>query len=95
MGGNSFAVFYNNIFTLLLLGACIALPLYIVFFYSWNVDKMGDAEFANKFGTLYGGLNLSEKESKRKTGLFFPFFFVFRRMLFVLTAIFLKNFLWG
>ena len=52
-------------------------------------------EFAQKFGTLYGGLNLSEKESKRVTGLFFPFFFVVRRLLFILVAIFLDDFLWG
>ena len=56
---------------------------------------MENEEFQVKYGSLYSGLNLSEKESKRLTGLFFPFFFVFRRMLFVVAAVFLENFLWG
>ena len=45
-GGNSPAVYYNNIFTFGLLAACIAMPVYILGFYGWNLDKMDDEEFA-------------------------------------------------
>ena len=47
------------------------------------------------FGTLYVGLNLDTDESKRTTGLFFPFFFVIRRLLFLVAAMFMQGFLWG
>ena len=56
---------------------------------------MDDEEFKRKFGTLYSGLNLDMDENKRKFGLFFPFFFVIRRLMFIAAAILFENFLWG
>ena len=73
----------------------LLMPFYTSIFHGWNMDKMDDENFSEKFGALYSGLNLDEKQDKRKSGLFFPFFFVVRRLLFFVAAIFLQHFLWG
>ena len=93
---NNYAVFYNNLFTIGLLVCILIMPFYTSVFYGWNINKMDLPEFNRIFGTLYEGLNLDMEDStKRLTGLFFPFFFVVRRLLFIVAAIFLENFLWG
>lgn len=73
----------------------LIMPFFISMFYYFNADYMDDEEFEIKFGTLYNGLNLDLKENKRKSALFFPFFFVIRRLMFLVAAIFLNGFLWG
>ena len=70
----------------------LLMPFYTSIFHGWNIDKMDDANFSQKFGALYSGLNLDKKDSKRKSGLFFPFFFVLRRLLFFVAAIFLQQY---
>ena len=59
---------------------------------------MDDEEFKSKYGALYDGLCLDMEEgedNKRKSGLLFPFFFVLRRILFVVSAIWLDHFVWA
>jgi len=90
----NFGVEYNNYFTFGLAIALLIMPFYTSLFYGWKINELDDEEFTEKFGTLYSGLNLDTKEDKRKIGLFFPFFFVVRRILFVFAAIFLEKFLW-
>ena len=71
------------------------IPFYTSFYYYCNVDKLEDEKWAEKYGTLYDGLQLSTEENKRKSALFFPFFFVIRRLAFVFAVIYMKDFLWG
>ena len=56
---------------------------------------MEDEEFQKKYGTLYEGLCLDMEDSKRRTALLFPVFFVIRRLLFVASAIWLDGFIWS
>ena len=90
-----FPTIYNNVFTIAFAVVALLMPFYTSIFHGWNIDKMDDEDFSNKFCALYSGLNLDEKDSKRKSGLFYPFFFVVRRLLFFVAAIFLQDFLWG
>lgn len=92
---DNFAIFYNNVFTFAIATGIGILPLFTSLFYGCQLKKLDDEEFKRKFGTLYEGLNLDIKENKRVSGLFFPFFFVLRRVLFVVAAIFMEHFLWG
>jgi len=92
---DNFAIFYNNLFNIGLAAVLLIMPFFTSLFYYFNADNMDDEEFEIKFGTLYSGLNLDLKENKRKSALFFPFFFVIRRLLFLVAAIFLNGFLWG
>merc|ERR1712151_786975 len=92
---DNFAIFYNNVFTFAIAGGIVILPLFTSIFYGCKISKLDDEEFKTKFGTLYEGLNLDIKEKKRVSGLFFPFFFVLRRILFVFAAIFMEHFIWG
>ena len=91
----SFATIYNNVFTIVFAAIALLMPFYTSIFHGWNIDKMDDEKFSEKFGALYSGLNLDEKDSKRKSGLFFPFFFVVRRLLFFVAVIFFQDFIWG
>ena len=69
--------------------------MYTSAFYYFNLDKLDDENWTKKYGALYDGLQLSIEEDKRKAALFFPFFFVVRRMAFMTAVIFLNHFLWG
>ena len=90
-----FSIFYNNLFTIGVAIVVFIMPFFTSVFYGWNIDKMDEVEFKRRFGTLYQGLNLDMEEGKRKSGLFFPFFFVIRRIAFVGAAIWLAHFLWS
>ena len=92
---DDFSLFYNNIFTIGMICSVLMMPLFTSIFYGCKIDQMDDDEFKSKFGTLYEGLNLDMDKGKRKSGLFFPFFFVIRRLLFVTAAIWLSHFLWS
>ena len=91
---NNFASYLGNLLTIALTVAVCIMPLFTSVFYALNMDNMEDQEFNTKFGTLYSGLNLSMEDKKKKYSLIFPFFFVLRRILFVVSAIVFSNFLW-
>ena len=73
---DDFSIFYNNLFTIAIAATVFIMPFFTPLFYGWNIEEMDEVEFKRKFGTLYQGLNLDMEKGKRKTGLFFPFFFV-------------------
>lgn len=87
-------MYYNNLFTFAIAITIAIMPFYTTLFYGWKFNKLDDEEFASKFGTLYSGLNLDMAEHTRRNGLFFPFFFILRRLLFVFAAIYMESFLW-
>ena len=75
--------------------AVAIIPLYTSAFYYCNVQKLDDESWTKKYGALYEGLQLSMEANKRKAALFFPFFFVIRRMAFMASVIWLGHFFWG
>ena len=50
---DNFATVYNNVFTILFAVIALLMPFYTSIFHGWNVDKMDDEEFSEKFGALY------------------------------------------
>lgn len=89
-----YAVFYSNVFTIIMSITLVILPIYIWFYYNKNIEKLDEKNFRKRFGTLYDGLRLNHDEdhhaNTRKLSILFPFTFVTRRILFV-TAVLTLN----
>jgi hypothetical protein len=79
-----FGAWFNYISTCVLGGALLALPIFIVIFYSRNFHKLEDEEFESKFGAVYEGLSKTSK-----VVLFYPVFFIFKRISFALASLLL------
>ena len=70
------------------------MPIFIVGFYLCHMKDLGDDDFKKRYGDIYEGLVLSKKPNKRLTALFYPFWFVMRRLIFSLVVIFLDTYFW-
>jgi hypothetical protein len=66
--------------------AIASLPAFMLIFYLKNFDKWEDEKFEEEYGAPLDGLH------KRKSSLFYPVYFVIRRVLFCLTTLFLFNY---
>ena len=89
------SVRYNNWFSIVMSILLLGLPIFIATFYFINANKMDDEKFQGKFGDIYDGLVLSNNATKRRIALFYPFWFVTRRLIFALICILLKeDFFW-
>jgi hypothetical protein len=64
-----------------------SLPIFMVIFYLKNFDKWESEEFDEVYGAPLEGLNKSKKSS-----LFFPVYFVIRRVSFCMTTFFLFDY---
>lgn len=62
------------------------MPVWVAIFYCYNFKKLEDKKFAERYGSAYDGLR-----TKRKSILFFPIYFLLRRAIFLVTAIFGSN----
>ena len=83
------SVRYNNWFSIIMSGLLFGMPVFIATFYFVNTDNMEDEKFKSKFGDIYEGLVLSSNPDKRRITLFYPFWFVTRRLIFALFCILL------
>lgn len=72
----------------------IGLPVFIASYYVYHVDKLEDEEFAERFGNIYEGLVLSKSREKRRAALFYPFWFVTRRLVFATICIVAPDAFW-
>ena len=84
---SDYAVLYNNVFSIILTTLLLALPLFIAIFYTYNIEMMDDDGFIESFGDIYDGLLLSKNPRKRLSAVFYPFWFVTRRLIFALICI--------
>ena len=84
----------NNVFSIVVTCILVGLPLFIAFFYTRHVDRMEDDEFVEKYGDIYEGLVLSQSREKRLIALFYPFWFVTRRLIFALICILAQKLLY-
>ena len=82
-----YAVIYNNVFTIIMVTLLLALPLFIAIFYTYNIENMDDEAFIESYGDIYDGLLLSKNPRKRLAAVFYPFWFVTRRLIFALVCI--------
>lgn len=57
-------------------------PVLISFFYCWNFHRLQEDKFANKWGSIYTGLDVS-----RRASLVYPIIFVIKRILFDLVVL--------
>lgn len=93
-GDQVYSVIINNVFSIVVTCILFGLPLFIAGFYTCHVDKMEDEEFVEKYGDIYDGLVLSTSREKRLIALFYPFWFVTRRLIFALICILAQRDLW-
>ena len=91
----NFSIQYGTIFTILFVILVIFMPLFTLIFYYYKIDSVEDEEFKNKYGTLYEGLELDMDKDKRKEALIYPFLFILRRIVFMITVIFMAHFTWS
>lgn len=91
--GQTASVLYSNIFTIMFTIILLALPIWlIVFFCCQRRERLLEASYKQKYGTLYNELDLSItkiKGDKRISSLAFTLIFVLRRLIFALSAIYL------
>ena len=94
------SLLYNNGFTIFIAAMFFGFPFFIHFFYSANLNKLQREKFKTKYGELLEGLYLlpdlpdtefNPKQQKRidkrkRVALFYPFWFITRRVLFVFTV---------
>lgn len=89
------AVLYQSICTLLYAIILFGLPVFVVKFYKRNLDKLDETEFKEKYGSVYEGLRLNERDEDeneiRENSLFYPAFFLMRRLIFSVIAIFMES----
>ena len=57
-------------------------------------DRIDEEEFKRKYGTLYDGLQLDDSADKRKSALIYPFLFILRRLIFMVTVVWFDYFVW-
>ena len=84
---NDFSAIFSNLFTLLFALIVCGLPIFIWSYFACNLGEMGDEEFDGKWGEFYSGLALDKTRSRRYRVLFYPFWFVMRRLLFAFTVV--------
>jgi len=71
-----------------LAGTVLLLPLFIIFFYCLNYEKMGTEKFQKKFGSVYEGLRIN------RSALFYPVLFILRRVSLAVVALYAEDFVW-
>ena len=78
----------NNIFMIILTVILLSLPIFVASFYTCHVSELSDPRFKSKYGAIYDGLWLHNKvPSKRMSALFYPFWFLARRLTLVLLCV--------
>jgi hypothetical protein len=89
-----YSVLYNNVFSIIVTVMLVSMPMMIYGFYMCNVDEMEEEEFKVRYGNIYDGLVLDKNPFKRRRALFYPFWFVTRRLIMALMVIFLEKYFW-
>ena len=79
--------FFNDFFSFCTVAVFCILPLFILVFYCIQFKKFGDKDFKTRYGSVYDGM----KTNKRSV-IFFPIFFVLRRIAFTCMAFSLQEY---
>lgn len=74
-----------------MLVVCLLLPVFIIVYYSRNINKWSDREFRKRYGSVLEDLNL-EKTHEKKWLLFFSIQLILRRVAFAITIIWFQDF---
>jgi len=76
----------NDLMSYGFMAVLIIMPVWVAIFYCYNFKKLEDKKFTERYGSTYDGLR-----TNRKSILFFPIYFLIRRGIFLVTAIFGSN----
>lgn len=82
----AFGSMTDYILSVILAVAIATLPAFMIIFYLKYFDQWEDEKFEEIYGAPLDGLN------KKKSSLFYPVYFVIRRVAFALTTLFLFNY---
>ena len=85
--GDSQALLYDNVFTVFMTALVIGLPLLVGSFYVCHYKSMTDPEFKTQFGDVYEGLAYDESRERRLIVIFYPVWFLLRRLIFSLLVV--------
>ena len=90
----NFSITYCSIFNIIFAVIVLVMPILTSIFYYINIDRVDEEEFKRKYGTLYDGLQLDDSEDKRKSAIIYPFLFIVRRLVFMITVVWFDYFVW-
>lgn len=82
-----FGSWFNFVSTAFLGGSLVLLPIFIVIFYNHNFHKLENEEFEAKYGAVYEGL-----KKKKKIVLFYPVYFIIKRIGFAFSSLMLYDY---
>ena len=87
--GGSYSMFFfcNDFFSYTSVGVFCLMPIFYLVFYCLKFNKMGDKDFKASWGSTLTGL----KTNKRSV-IFFPIFFILRRIAFTCMAFWLTEY---
>ena len=87
--GNSFDDVFNNMLTVLIAIQLIGLPLFIFIYICPNYRNLKKSSFMDRYGSIYDMVDLRHY---KRSALLWSIFFLGRRILFAIGAIFLVNY---
>ena len=80
--------FWLNLVSLcVMLTVTVIAPIFFLTFYLPNYHKWEDDHFKTRWGAIFNGLKKGKKSS-----VIYPVFFLMRRIIFVISAVYLKRF---
>lgn len=82
-----YSVLYSNVFAIIVSVLLLGLPIFIYGFYSCHIKDLEDEDFVERYGDIYDGLVMDKTREKRMAALFYPFWFVMRRLMFAAVVI--------
>jgi len=85
---------YSNYLSVVLLVISTVLLLLFVVFYVWNFSALNYDRFRSTYSAVLDGTNF-ESTNPRRIILVYPVIFFARRLIFVLSVIYLQDFLWA
>ena len=78
---------FNTVITVILGLAVAAFIPFVVIFYSIKFSSWDENNFVKRYGEIFDGLR-----KVRKSSLFYPFFLIFRRLVFTVVALFASEY---
>ena len=90
----NYAIINDNVYMIICCTIILTLPFYFFFYYRCRIKSMQDKEFMRRYGDIFEGLALSKSKDKRISAIFYPFWFVTRRLIFAMVVVCFDKVLW-
>lgn len=81
------SITFDNVFSIIMVVFICGLPCFIVAFLVSYIKDLTDDDFQPKYGNFYDGLAFDKTREKRLIAIFYPFWFVMRRLFFCIFVV--------